>query len=43
MLITLAKVPEVRDIRGIAREMCADGRAAIRVASDLLERDRSDQ
>ena len=43
MLITLAKVPEVRDIRGIAREMCADGRAAIRVASDLLERDRAPQ
>jgi PTS system mannose-specific IIA component len=43
MLITLAKVPEVRDIRGVAREMCADGRAAIRVASDLLERDRAPQ
>jgi PTS system mannose-specific IIA component len=37
MLVTLAKAPEPRDIRGIAREMCADGRAAIRVASDLLE------
>ena len=40
MLIKLAKTPDGRDLRTIAREMCDDGRAAIRVASDLLQGDR---
>ena len=36
MLIKLAKAPETRDVGALAREMCEHGRAAIRVASDLL-------
>ena len=40
MLIRLAKTPGGRDLRVIAREVCDDGRAAIRVASDLLQSDR---
>jgi len=40
MLIKLARAPEGRDLRTLAREMCEHGRAAIRVASDLLRSDR---
>jgi PTS system mannose-specific IIA component len=40
MLIRLAKTPGGGDLRVIAREVCDDGRAAIRVASDLLQGDR---
>jgi len=36
MLIKLAKTPGKRDVHDLAREMCEHGRAAIRVASDLL-------
>jgi PTS system mannose-specific IIA component len=39
MLIKLAKTPGSRDIGRLAREMCEHGRAAIRVASDLLRGD----
>jgi len=43
MLIKLAKASDRGDILALARDMCAHGRAAIRVASDLLrgERDQS--
>ncbi len=40
MLIRLARMPDGRDLRIIAREVCDDGRTAIRVASDLLLGDR---
>jgi len=40
MLIKLAKTPGTRDLRAIAHDVCEDGRAAIRVASDLLQSDR---
>jgi PTS system mannose-specific IIA component len=40
MLIKLAKAPDGRDLRDLAREMCDHGRTAIRVASDLLRGDR---
>src|SRR5437764_15273894 len=40
MLIRLARMPDGGDLRQIAREMCDDGRAAIRVASDLLKGER---
>ena len=36
MLIKLAKVADGGDVLALARDMCAHGRAAIRVASDLL-------
>jgi len=39
MLIKLAKAPEAGDLRVRARELCDHGRAAIRVASDLLRAD----
>jgi PTS system mannose-specific IIA component len=39
MLIKLAKAPEGRPLLELAREMCEHGRAAIRVASDLLRGD----
>jgi PTS system mannose-specific IIA component len=39
MLIKLARAPEAGDIGALAREMCEHGRAAIRVASDLLRGD----
>jgi len=39
MLIKLAKAPEGDDLRARARELCDHGRAAIRVASDLLRAD----
>ena len=39
MLIRLAK-PRRRDLQAIARELCDHGRAAIRVASDLLQGER---
>jgi len=40
MLIKLAKAADRRDVLTLAREMCDHGRAAIRVASDLLRGDR---
>jgi PTS system mannose-specific IIA component len=39
MLIKLAKAQETGDIGALAREMCEHGRAAIRVASELLRAD----
>ncbi|MFI5177016.1 MAG: PTS sugar transporter subunit IIA [Vicinamibacterales bacterium] len=39
MLIKLAKAPETGDLRARARDLCDHGRAAIRVASDLLRAD----
>ncbi len=36
MLIKLARAREERDLAALARLVCEDGRAAIRVASDLL-------
>jgi len=39
MLIKLAKTPEGRDVLALAHEMRDHGRAAIRVASDLLRAD----
>ncbi len=36
MLIKLARVPRQQDLLTLAQELCEDGRAAIRVASDLL-------
>ena len=40
MLIKLAKVSGRRDLQSLARELCEHGRAAIRVASELLRADR---
>ena len=40
MLIRLAKAPDGRELSAIARELCDHGRAAIRVASDLLQGER---
>ena len=40
MLIKLARAPEGADVLLLARELCEHGRAAIRVASDLLRSDR---
>ena len=40
MLIKLAKTPGKRNVQDLAREMCEHGRAAIRVASDLLRANR---
>lgn len=37
MLIKLAKAPQQSDLLELAHELCEDGRAAIRVASDLLK------
>ena len=39
MLIKLAKIPETSDLVSVSREICEHGRAAIRVASDLLRAD----
>jgi len=39
MLIKLAKITETGDLTAISREICEHGRAAIRVASDLLRAD----
>ena len=39
MLIKLAKASEAGDLQTRARELCEHGRAAIRVASDLLRAD----
>jgi PTS system mannose-specific IIA component len=39
MLIKLAKAPEAGDLLALARSLCDHGRAAIRVASDLLRAD----
>ena len=39
MLIKLAKITETGDLVSISREICDHGRAAIRVASDLLRAD----
>jgi PTS system mannose-specific IIA component len=40
MLIQLAKAPDEQDLLARARLLCEHGRAAIRVASDLLRADR---
>ena len=40
MLIKLARAPEGADVLALARDLCEHGRAAIRVASDLLRSDR---
>ena len=40
MLIKLAKAPDDANLTVLARDLCAHGRAAIRVASDLLRADR---
>jgi PTS system mannose-specific IIA component len=40
MLIKLAKAPDQAPLRDLARSLCDHGRAAIRVASDLLRADR---
>jgi len=40
MLIKLAKAHEEADLLTLARSLCEHGRAAIRVASDLLRSDR---
>ena len=40
MLIKLAKAPEHKPLLELARSLCEHGRAAIRVASDLLRADR---
>ena len=40
MLIHLAKKPDDQDLLTRARQLCEHGRAAIRVASDLLRADR---
>ena len=42
MLLKLARTPEDRGLLWIAREMCDDGRAAIRIASELLHADRGE-
>src|SRR3954447_22435536 len=39
MLIKLAKITETGDLASVSREICEHGRAAIRVASDLLRAD----
>jgi PTS system mannose-specific IIA component len=39
MLIKLAKITETGDLASVSREICDHGRAAIRVASDLLRAD----
>jgi PTS system mannose-specific IIA component len=41
MLIKLARSREDHDLAALARLVCEDGRASIRVASDLLRGDRS--
>jgi PTS system mannose-specific IIA component len=43
MLIKIAKAPDNADLIALARDLCAHGRAAIRVASDLLRADRDPQ
>ena len=40
MLIKLARAPQGSTLLGVARDLCDHGRAAIRVASDLLRADR---
>jgi len=40
MLIKLAKAARQGDLTTVARDLCGHGRAAIRVASDLLRTDR---
>ena len=40
MLIKLARAPEAAEVLSLARALCEHGRAAIRVASDLLRSDR---
>jgi len=39
MLIKLAKAPDTADLPSLARSLCDHGRAAIRVASELLRGD----
>jgi mannose PTS system EIIA component len=41
MLIKLARSPERFDLLALAREVCDDARAAIRVASDLIRSHRA--
>jgi mannose PTS system EIIA component len=41
MLIKLARTPEGFDLLALARDLCEDGRAAIRVASDLIRSNRA--
>jgi PTS system mannose-specific IIA component len=43
MLIKLARAPVGVELTALARDLCAHGRAAIRVASDLLRSDREPQ
>ena len=43
MLIKLAKAADKADLTALARDLCAHGKAAIRVASDLLRADRESQ
>ncbi|MEZ5320170.1 MAG: PTS sugar transporter subunit IIA [Vicinamibacterales bacterium] len=40
MLIKLGRTPRTTDLLMLARDLCDHGRAAIRVASDLLRSDR---
>ena len=40
MLIKLAKAADSSDVLALARDLCEEGRAAIRVASDLLRANR---
>ena len=39
MLIALAKATDTTDVLALARQLCEQGRTAIRVASDLLRAD----
>jgi PTS system mannose-specific IIA component len=43
MMIKLAKATQQGELRASARDLCAHGRAAIRVASDLLRADPDPQ
>ena len=43
MLIKLARVSQQQDLFAVAQALCEDGRAAIRVASDLLRTRRGEQ
>jgi PTS system mannose-specific IIA component len=39
MLIALARATDTTDVLALARQLCEQGRTAIRVASDLLRAD----
>ena len=43
MLIKLARAPEEQDLLTLSRALCDHGRAAIRVASDLLRSNRESE